>query len=176
MPGSGMLFEPGLPAGPVRVLVTASRYFGPYEVVRGELAAVAAQYGRPVQVVHGQCDPRDPDDPRKVIEWYDAEKLPLEQQKRLLGGDWLADVAAFELDWPEPERHPADWHSYPRQGGFIRSAAMVKAGAVLCLAFTGPCADRRCGEPRPHESHGTTYCADRARRAGIPVRPVPLEG
>ena len=75
----------------------------------------------------------------------------------------------------EPEPHPADWAGRGKAAGGERNLAMVKLGADVCIAFIGPCTNRRCRKPKPHDSHGTTQCMTLAERYGIHVvsiRPV----
>lgn len=55
------------------------------------------------------------------------------------------------------QRHPAQWHRHGRRAGFVRNAAMVNAGAEVCLAFI------------LNESPGASHTAALAQRAGIPT-------
>jgi hypothetical protein len=56
---------------------------------------------------------------------------------------------------PPPLKFPADWTHYGSAAGPLRNAAMVTAGADLCVAFMHP------------TSRGTVDCRDKARRARI---------
>lgn len=81
------------------------------------------------------------------------------------GADRMAEEVWGRL-WHFPiERHPADW-SKGKVAGPERNQKMVNLGADLCVAFPLP------------DSRGTRDCADRARRAGIPVHvhhPAPAQ-
>lgn len=69
-----------------------------------------------------------------------------------LAGEWArANGVAVQV-------FTADWNTYGRRAGYVRNAAMVAAGADVCLAFI------KNGSP------GATMTADLAERAGIPVR------
>lgn len=74
------------------------------------------------------------------------------------GADRMASEIWGQL-WGFPvEAHPALWKTEGKASGPRRNQRMVDLGADGCLAFIdGP-------------SRGTRDCADRARKAGIPVR------
>jgi hypothetical protein len=118
-------------AGAFRVLVTGSRDWTDSATIEAALtvAAAHAPAGRVLVLVHG-----------------DAR-----------GADRIAAHHAARTGW-RVEAHPARWDRDGRAAGYRRNAAMVAAGADLCLAFI-----------RDH-SAGATQCADLADRAGIRTR------
>ena len=109
------------------MLVTGSRTWTDAAAIRTELARVWG-YGDAV-LVTGACP---------------------------TGGDALAE-ACWRAWGGRVERHPAAWVRHGRAAGFRRNAAMVAAGAQMCLAFI------RDGSP------GATHTACLARAAGIPT-------
>jgi hypothetical protein len=76
------------------------------------------------------------------------------------------------------EPHPADWKEHGDAAGPIRNAEMVddSRGYNECLAFVMLCAKPglcyRHGKPwpKPHITHGTADCIDRAEAHGIHVK------
>lgn len=77
------------------------------------------------------------------------------------GADTIADQHAESRGWvrePHPVL-PADWDRYGKSAGHRRNAAMVAAGADVCLAFPLNWAYG--------QSRGTRDCVDLARAAGI---------
>jgi DNA polymerase-1 len=100
--------------------------------------------------------------------WADEAVITAALREHWHGGDALlvsgtcprgADAIAERVwkSWGgQVERHPADWAS-GRDAGMRRNAAMVAAGADICLAFI-----------RDH-SPGASHAAALAGRAGIPV-------
>jgi hypothetical protein len=155
---------------PYRVLVTGSRDWGNLGVIRAALAeAELRAAGRPVVLVHGQCDPRHVPSGRR-IRWKAAETWPSRNQLALAGADWLSSRVAAERGWLD-EPHPADWHSYGKAAGFVRNGEMAQAGADECDAFINWCTLPACRRAElAHGSHGASDCARLAREAGIPVR------
>lgn len=112
---------------PRRVLITASRTWTHARVIRDALAEVWGD-GQAV-LVSGACPQ---------------------------GGDAICEM--FWRRWGgRIERHPADWTTHGRPAGFRRNAAMVAAGADICLAFI------HAGSP------GATHTAALAEAAGIPT-------
>lgn len=124
---------PSVPIGPrTRVLVTGSRAWTDAAVVRTALTEAWRAAGQPLVVVHGGCP---------------------------TGADAIAAawVAEHEFAGMAAEVHRADWARHGRAAGPIRNAAMVAAGADVCLAFpAGP-------------SRGTRGCVELAKQAGITV-------
>jgi hypothetical protein len=141
---------------PYRILVTGSRTWADGEAIAAALDAAAARAGgRPLTVVHGACEPRDPATGQPVP-WARAETLPWQEQLNLASADWLADRIAASRGWSR-ELHPADWKRLGKPAGHARNGEMVRAGAGECLAFI-----------RDH-SPGASGCVRLARQASIPV-------
>lgn len=137
-------------AEPFRLLVTGSRDWSDYDVVRAEIGQVVterlAETGDPftrIIVVHGGAK----------------------------GADLLAAKAAREFRLGQ-EPHPADWQKFGRRGGYVRNELMVSLGADLCLVFATHCARAACQGRAPHITHGTAHCSGLAREAGIPLRRI----
>jgi hypothetical protein len=117
--------------GVSRVIVTGSREWPDRAAVEHALGAAFKAF-RPIVVITGGC-PTGAD--RMAEEW--------------------ARRAGVEVEvWP------ADWRAHGRAAGPIRNAAMVAAGARICLAFPLP----------GGRSRGTEGCIALAEAAGIPVR------
>lgn len=114
-----------------RILVTGSRGWLDWEMVYGELDKRAALHGYAgLVIVHGAC--------RNGPDRY--------------AQNWVAERRALGVT---DEPHPADWPRHGNRAGMIRNAAMVRAGADLCVAFI------RDGSP------GASMTARLAERAGI---------
>ncbi|WP_277212545.1 DUF2493 domain-containing protein [Isoptericola croceus] len=113
----------------MRILVTGSRTWDDDETIRRALTGAAGVVASQVTLVSGAC-------PR--------------------GADAIAERVARELGW-HVERHPADWQQHGRRAGYLRNAAMVAAGADVCVAFI------RDG------SRGASMTARLAHQAGIDV-------
>ena len=69
---------------------------------------------------------------------------------------WVESVQVNQgVALPPPLQFPADWDRYGQAAGPLRNAAMVTAGADMCVAFMHP------------TSRGTVDCRDKAKRARI---------
>jgi SLOG family YspA-like protein len=111
-----------------RILITGSREWTNAGYI-AHMLAIAAQFHPGAVLVHGDCR----------------------------GADRIA--ARIWSRWGLPtEPHPADWARDGRAAGPIRNAAMVNAGADLCLAFLLP------------GSRGAVHCAELAEQAGITTK------
>jgi len=123
---------------PYRVLVTGSRDWDKPELVCLALDAAfcdATNARRLMVLVHGAC-PSGAD--AQAVDWHlymTSRGLPV-----------------------KVEAHPADWATHGRAAGPRRNAAMVAAGADLCLAFI------------KDGSRGASHTAGLAEKAGIPTR------
>jgi len=129
--------------------------------------------------------PRDWDDESLVAGalLYRASRTPASERIVIIHGgadgfDTVANRVALHYEW-EIERHSAVW--YPdgrldRLAGFKRNQEMVAAGADVCVAGVRPCFREACRKPKPHLTHGTADCIQRALLAGITVVPVKYEG
>lgn len=143
------------------VLVTGSRKYPDPDLVPATLNNVVS-YRDAIVLVHG-AHGYGPD--FWAHTW--AENMP--------------DTRVREKQFPVTQ--PA-WDDYGYSAGPRRNQRMVDflAGArargaeVQCLAFLSACVSPRCRRTDPHESHGTSGCADMAEAAGIPtnrIRPRP---
>jgi YspA, cpYpsA-related SLOG family len=131
-----------------RLLVTGSRSWTDYDVIRAEIGQVVtermSETGEPyprIVVVHGAAK----------------------------GADLLAARAALEFRLGQ-EPHPADWQKYHKRAGYVRNEEMVAPGADLCLAFVLQCVRAACDGRTPHDTHGAAHCLGLARAAGVKVR------
>lgn len=129
----------------MRVIVTGSRDWPDRQGVYDALNEVYRTYG-PFVLVHGKCSTG-----------ADA-----------MAHDWYAMASRLVPVTEDPFK--AAWAARGPAAGPERNERMVKAGAQLLLAFTGPCAKANCVKPKPHDSHGTAGCVELAREAGIEVR------
>lgn len=129
----------------MRVIVTGSRDWTDRQAVHDALNEVYRTYG-PVVLVHGDCSTGAD---AMAHEWYEFARrlVPVNE-----------------------ERFRAAWEARGKAAGPERNERMVKAGAQLLLAFTGPCTREHCTQPQPHDSHGTASCVELAREAGVEIK------
>lgn len=133
---------------PFRLLVTGSRDWTDYDVIRAEIGQVVTARMAETGVAYPQ-----------IVVVHGGAK----------GADLLAAKAAREFRLRQ-EPHRADWQEHGRRAGFLRNEEMVSLGADLCLVFATYCARAACEGRAPHITHGTAHCATLAARQGIPVR------
>lgn len=145
-----------------RALITGSRMWRREQPVRDAIAAIVSQHGpQNVVIVEGCAPGADQIAERIGVAWGGG--LTVEHHP----ADWDTCAPACRSGHRRARR---DGTTYCPAAGLRRDAEMVAQGADVCLAFIAPCADRTCRRRTPHGSHGASYTADRAHRAGIPVR------
>lgn len=135
-----------------RILVTGSRDWTDWGTVDTALSRYLVFEA--VTVVHGDCK-----------DGLDAMAKAWVVVQQNLGSHHV-----FE------ESHPAKWNVHGLRAGYVRNQEMVNLGAEICLAFAMPCqkpvgrGPGKCPQAVPHDSHGTTHCAKKAKSHGIPVQ------
>jgi hypothetical protein len=124
---------------------------------------VISQYEAKIILVTGS---RDWDDYQTI--WSELNKcisaeLLLHGMAR--GADRLADRAAKELKFKAIRGYPALWDEYGRSAGPIRNSLMLTHGKPdFVLAF------------QKDGSRGTQHMIDIARKAGVSVKVITMEG
>lgn len=111
-----------------RVLVTGSRTWTNYQLIRDALNQAFLDLGKPyMTVVHGAAR----------------------------GADLMAHtiVNRSGRSGMVSEPHPAKWDIYGKRAGFVRNQLMVELGADLCLAFIedGSKGATMCAQMAEHE-------------------------
>ena len=114
----------------MRILITGDRFWACHDLARSVLQRVIDRHGPEITIIHGGGT----------------------------GVDESFGRAARALGLVV-EPHLADWYSLGNMAGPARNAAMVKAGADLCIAVHSSLAT----------SKGTKHCARQAIAAGIPT-------
>lgn len=157
-----------------RVIITGSRDFSKPGLVRRTLTDLWLIHPGPFVVGHGAC-PTGPDDDayRWVTDMTEAEMGDVSDDPTPADWDHCADRCRPGhriRKRPGDIYHPGLLPDYCPAAGPRRNGTVVAKGADQCLAFIGPCTNRRCRRPEPHGSHGATGCADLAEKAGIPTR------
>lgn len=92
-----------------RVLITGSRDWHDWVVMRAALRAVFEEFGPPITIVHGAAR----------------------------GADSMAEYLGVKAHrfGVATEPHRAKWDIYGKRAGHVRNALMVELGADICLAF-----------------------------------------
>lgn len=128
----------------IRILVTVSRSWSAWSVMRSALETTYAKYPGAI-LVHGDAARGDRD---AAGMW------------RGLGGKdepWPADWQRCASDCRHKPAHTSNNHNYCPYAGFRRNTAMVESAPAMVLAFIRD------------NSRGATHCAQAAEDAGIPV-------
>jgi hypothetical protein len=93
---------------------------------------------------------------RRLAQTYRADEITIVHGDCPTGVDALADRLAKRWGF-KVEKHQADWNNYGTRAGPMRNTRMVKAGAVMCFAFSRDI----------NKSRGTRDCAGKAVAHGI---------
>jgi hypothetical protein len=125
-----------------RILITGSRDWAAYSVIRDALQRQVDEFGTDQVVVHGAAR----------------------------GADELAGTAAKLLGLAV-EEHPAEWEWNGRAAGPMRNQKMVDLGADVCLAFpllesrgTYDCIERALSAGIPVYVHGSDGSCSKLER------------
>lgn len=140
-----------------RILITGSRHWTNAAMIHTALADAAATHPGPATIVHGGAPGAD----------QLAAALATTLGPHVTCERWLAhwEGPCFATCRPGHRRTRRDGATYCPAAGNYRNAAMVAAGAALCLGF--PFGDRDTDSP------GTRDCMRRAAADRIPVIDVP---
>ncbi|MFF3443600.1 SLOG family protein [Streptosporangium sp. NPDC002721] len=161
---------------PYRILVTGSREGVPSAAVwdyLDEAISQARQAGHTtITVVHGDADGADTHAAEYCEDqagWYDNTGIALHVEPHR--PNWA--TCSTPKCTPAHRRTRNNGTTFCPAAALHRDAHMVALGAHHCLAFIAPCVKPACRRPQPHGSHGASYTADLAEKAGIPVRRWP---
>jgi hypothetical protein len=159
-----------------RILVTGSRegveMLVVWELLDETLVEAQGRGYREFTVVHGDAEGVDRHAAafcEDQAAWYDNAGLVLAEERHR--PDW--GTCSMPTCTPVHRRRRKDGTTFCPAAALYRDGLMVASGATICLAWIAPCVKRTCRKPRPHGSHGATYTADLAERAGIPTRRWP---
>jgi len=161
---------------PYRILITGSRQGVPSAAVWDYLdkaISQARQAGHTtITVVHGDADGADTHAAEYCEDqagWYDNTGTALHVEAHR--PDWA--TCSTPKCTPAHRRTRKDGSTFCPAAALHRDDRMVALGADHCLAFIAPCVKPACRRPQPHGSHGASYTADLAEKAGIPTRRWP---
>jgi hypothetical protein len=148
----------------LRILVTGSRDFDDYDIVRAALAAAVYQQ-LPAVIVHGAC----PSGADAIASWWVRQlgrNLDITEERHPAVWDSCGHDCPQKphriMKKPGDTHHPGNMPDYCPKAGPRRNRTMIARGAGLCVAFF----------KKGAANYGTTGCVNLAKAAGIDIRPV----